>query len=187
MANEASLRQQHSGTNVSLIAQYHRAPAQRSGARARNRPGPLMTEVTFDHDRLDVYRLSIEYVSRAYEIAQSLDGLYRHARDQWLRAAQSIPLNISEGNGKRSLKDRARFFDIARGSAFECAAIQDVLVGASGLDEVTSREMKLMLQRIVSMLTRMAMKFERVGEPLAEYAVSFDYEHRDAEHEQEHE
>jgi hypothetical protein len=36
------------------------------------------------------------------------------------------PLNIAEGNGKRNLKDRARFLDIACGSALECAAIQDV-------------------------------------------------------------
>jgi four helix bundle protein len=43
-----------------------------------------------------------------------------------LRAAQSISLNIAEGNGKRSLKDRSRFFDISRGSALECSAIQDV-------------------------------------------------------------
>jgi four helix bundle protein len=76
-----------------------------------------MTDYLFDHDRLDVYRLSIEYVANAFERSSELSGLHRHARDQWLRAAQSIPLNIAEGNGKRSLKDRARFLDIARGSA----------------------------------------------------------------------
>jgi four helix bundle protein len=93
-----------------------------------------MTEPSFDHDRLDVYRLSIEYVAAAFDVSKALNGLHRHARDQWLRAAQSIPLNIAEGNGKRSPKDRARFLDIARGSSFECAAIQDVLVASGGMN-----------------------------------------------------
>lgn len=65
-------------------------------------------------------------------LMKSLSGMDRHARNQWLRAAQSIPPNIGEGNSKRSLKDRARFFDTARGSAFECAAIQDILVRRVG-------------------------------------------------------
>ena len=56
-----------------------------------------MTEPIFDHERLDVYRLAIEYVTSSYRIAKSLSGPERHARDQWLRAAQSIPLNIAEG------------------------------------------------------------------------------------------
>ncbi|MFN9986357.1 MAG: four helix bundle protein [Pirellula sp.] len=76
-----------------------------------------MTEHCFDHDRLDVYRLAIEYVANSLETSRSLEGIHRHVRDQWLRAAQSIPLNIADGNGKRSLKDRARILDIARGSA----------------------------------------------------------------------
>ena len=85
-----------------------------------------MIAQSFDHERLHVFRLSIDYVARSFEELQPLEGLHRHARDQWLRAAQPIPLSIAEGNGKRNLKDRARFLDIARGSALECAAIQDV-------------------------------------------------------------
>ncbi len=148
-----------------------------------------MMEAIFDHERLDVYRLSVEYVAIAFESSRSLEGLHRHARDQWLRAAQSIPLNIAEGNGKRSLKDRARFLDIARGSALECAAIQDVLVVSGGLKLETSFELKSMLVRIVAMRTRMAMKFDGVLESLSDYNQSVDYEqeHRDAEHEQEEE
>ncbi|MFM8172202.1 MAG: four helix bundle protein, partial [Pirellulaceae bacterium] len=95
--------------------------------------------------------------------AQPLDGLYRHARDQWLRAAQSIPLNIAMGNGRRSLKDLARFLDIASGSALECAAIQDVLVTTKGSKVQDDASMKAMLHRIVKMLTRMAMKFDGVA------------------------
>ena len=123
-----------------------------------------MTDNIFDHDRLDVYRLAIEYIADTFGVAKDLSGLHRHARDQWLRAAQSIPLNIAEGNGKRSTKDRARFFDIARGSAFECAAVQDVLVASNGLDSASSRQLKAKLKRIVSMLTQMAMKAEAVEE-----------------------
>ncbi|MBL8812646.1 MAG: hypothetical protein JNM43_20950 [Planctomycetaceae bacterium] len=38
-----------------------------------------MTEQSFDHERLDVYRLSIDYVARSFEAAQPLEGLHRHA------------------------------------------------------------------------------------------------------------
>jgi hypothetical protein len=46
-----------------------------------------MTAQSFDHERLDVYRLSIDYVARSFEAAQSLDGLHRHARDQRLQGS----------------------------------------------------------------------------------------------------
>ncbi len=143
-----------------------------------------MTNPIFDHDRLDVYRLAIEYAAESFESAKELNGVHRHARDQWLRAAQSIPLNIAEGNGKRSTRDRARFLDIARGSAFECAAIQDLLVTSGGLNKDRSRAMKLKLKRIVSMLTKLAMKSCSVTETAAEYEIDYehDHEHRFAEH-----
>ncbi|MEL6110512.1 MAG: four helix bundle protein [Planctomycetota bacterium] len=81
-----------------------------------------MTSSNFNRTRLNCVR--------CFEIAER----NRHARDQWLRAAQSIPLNIAERNGKRNLKDRAKTFDIARRSAFECAALQEVLVVTGGLE-----------------------------------------------------
>ncbi len=141
-----------------------------------------MTGYLFDHDRLDVYRLSIEYVANSFESSRSLEGLHRHARDQWLRAAQSIPLNIAEGNGNRSLKDRARLLDIAPGSALECAAIQDVLVVSGGINREASFELKSKLVRIVAMFTRTAMKFDGVSERPSEYTHAVDHEH---EHEEE--
>jgi hypothetical protein len=54
----------------------------------------------FGHEQLDVYQISIRHVAWAYEVAKSLKGIDRHARDQLLRGLQSIPLNIAEGNGK---------------------------------------------------------------------------------------
>ncbi len=146
-----------------------------------------MTEPIFDHDRLDVYRLSIEYVASSFAIAKDLNGLHRHARDQWLRAAQSIPVNIAEGNGKRSLKDRGRFLDIARGSALECASIQDVLAVTSGIENEQHGDLKRTLKRIVSMLTRLIARADVVAEPATESNADEEYEYRDAEYEYEHE
>ena len=144
-----------------------------------------MSEPIFDHDRLDVYRLSIDYVASSFKLAADLSGLHRHARDQWLRAAQSIPLNIAEGNGKRSLKDRSRFLDIARGSALECAAIQDVLAATDGIEDKDHGTLKATLKRIVSMLTRLIARSESVREPSAVYGADDEYEYRDAEYEYE--
>ena len=70
----------------------------------------IMSEPIFDHEKLDVYRLSIAYVAASYGIVKALTGANRDVRDEWFRAAQSIPLNIAEGNGKQSLKDKNRFF-----------------------------------------------------------------------------
>ena len=73
--------------------------------------------MSLGHEKLDVYRLSIDYVAWVFAQAEALNGVHRHARDQWLRASQSIPLNIAEGNGKTAEADRRRYFEIARGSA----------------------------------------------------------------------
>ena len=56
--------------------------------------------MAFGHEKLDVYRLAIDYVAWVYSQANELGGIHRHARDQWLRASQSIALNIAEGNAK---------------------------------------------------------------------------------------
>jgi four helix bundle protein len=118
--------------------------------RYRNRNG-----MGLGHEKLDFYRLSIVYVAWVYGKAVSLNGVHRPARDQWLRASKSIPLNIAEGNGKTAKADRRRYFEIARGSAMECAAIQDVLVVGKALDGEESRERKIELDRIAAMLNRL--------------------------------
>ena len=133
-----------------------------------------MKEPIFDHERLDVYRLAIEYVTSSFRTAKSLTGVDRHARDQWLRAAQSIPLNIAEGNGKQSLKDKNRFFEIARGSALECAAIHDILESTGAIDSETTWIGKTNLKRIVSMLTKLIQRRETVEEDSIEYEYEYE-------------
>jgi four helix bundle protein len=111
--------------------------------------------MSIGHEKLDVYRLSIDYVTWVCNQSGKLKGIHRHARDQWLRASQSIPLNIAEGNGKTGEADRRRYFEIARGSALECAAIQDVLRVGNTLDEMEHQQRKKHLDRITTMLSKL--------------------------------
>ena len=110
----------------------------------------------FGHEKLDVYRAALIYVAEVYDRAGKLNGNLRHARDQWLRASQSIPLNIAEGNGKSGAADRRHYFEIARGSALECAAVQDVLQAGHALMPEENVRLKELLVRIVSMLTKLS-------------------------------
>jgi four helix bundle protein len=139
----------------------------------------------FDHEKLEVYKVSLEFVCFVSNTLSTLKGNHRHARDQLVRSSQSIPLNIAEGNGKRSFAERRRYFEIARGSAMESAANLDVLIccGACSTEEVEPG--KALLIRIVSMLSRMTEPRENVarederdyGNGKAAFDYDYDYEH----------
>ena len=88
--------------------------------------------VLFDHERLRAYQEALRFVAWVSPLIEELPAKLA-ARDQLDRASTSIVLNLAEGNGKRSRTDRCRYLDIARGSAFECAACLDVLVARQKL------------------------------------------------------
>ena len=124
--------------------------------------------MTFGHEKLDVYRAAIEYVGWAYRLSKRLKA-HRNAKDQLLRASQAIPLNIAEANGKATEGDRRRFFEIARGSALECGAIQDVLEVCGALSSPENAEAKKLLDRIVAMLTKLGQRGYSVREEEEKY------------------
>jgi hypothetical protein len=51
--------------------------------------------------------------------------------------------------------ERRRYFEIARGSALECAAVQDVLEVCGALSAAGNADAKILLDRIVAMLTKL--------------------------------
>jgi len=105
----------------------------------------------FDHEKLKVYQTCLAFNGW---VGSFLDKTTAKAaaKDQLDRAATSIALNIAEGNGKFSKRDRARYFDIARGSALECAAYLDVLISRGVTSDSAIESVKLMLQEIVCIL-----------------------------------
>jgi four helix bundle protein len=110
-----------------------------------------VNKILFDHEKLNVYQNAldfVEWIDKKILAGRKKLSVY----DQIDRASTSIPLNIAEGNGKYSSKDRCRYFDIARGSALECASCLDVLHLKDLLEVSKKDEGKEKLRVIVSML-----------------------------------
>ncbi len=124
--------------------------------------------VQFDHEKLDVYQRSLEFVTWATtlisQVKQNPQGSVREPCDHLDRASLSILFNTAEGNGKRQMRTRAKFFDIARGSATECAACLDALVAMKACSKDQVAEGKELPVRIVSMLTRLVERFGSIGQ-----------------------
>ncbi|HEY3121194.1 MAG TPA: four helix bundle protein [Vicinamibacteria bacterium] len=76
-------------------------------------------------------------------------------RDQLNRASVSIVLNIAEGAGRRSPRDKRRFYATARGSAAECAAVVELLRARCLAGADTCGKARALLVRIVQMLTKL--------------------------------
>jgi four helix bundle protein len=118
----------------------------------------------FSHEKLIVYRKAIDFVAWTQPKVEALTGKVS-ARDQLERASTSVPLNIAEGNAKFSKLERARFFQIAHGSAVECGACLDVLVARRLMTRDEAEAGKAQLIEVVNMLLAL---LDRLGCRVAE-------------------
>jgi four helix bundle protein len=124
----------------------------------------------FHHEKLTVYQRSLEFAGWSQDLIDSLTKK-TSTRDHLERAGDSIALNIAEGNGKFSKKDRARFFQIAHGSALESAACLDLLVARRCCARDSIVRGKTILEEIVKMLFTM---LDQLGCRIAEDSGGYE-------------
>ena len=65
---------------------------------------------------------TLELAIEFYNLCEQAE-LKGHLRDQLLRASASVSLNLSEGNAKRTAKEKKRFYQMAYASIQECKTI----------------------------------------------------------------
>lgn len=132
------------------------ATTQAAGATAPPSSGP---EPLFDHERLDVYRVSLEFQDLVPRLVPRRG--YAALRDQLDRASSSVLLNIAEGCGRSARADKAQFYRIARASAMESAAVLDVLRSRGLIAPATHRHSRGLLLRVAQMLTKLVQRMQR--------------------------
>ena len=67
--------------------------------------GIELMEFYFDHEKLGVYQVAIEFVAWSEILLEDCKGKAASAKKHLDEASSSIPNNIAEGNGKWSKKD----------------------------------------------------------------------------------
>jgi four helix bundle protein len=77
----------------------------------------------FFFEKLIVYQRSLSFAIRLCKIASNFPIKFSRIRDQLMGAGISIPLNIAEGSGRSSNKEKINFYKISRTSLFECIPI----------------------------------------------------------------
>lgn len=106
------------------------------------------------HTDTRIYRKSLDLIRLSVRIIDGLPRGQAHLADQLRRAASSITLNFSEGAGKKSPRDRRRYFHSARGSANEVVAILDVALAFNALDTELHQEATDIANHLAAMLSR---------------------------------
>ncbi len=117
--------------------------------------------MSLDHERLDVYRAALEFLTLATRVVGALPRGRSDLADQLDRASTSIVLNIAEGAGKFSRPEKRRYYQIAAGSVTECAAILDVCSCLTAIDAGTHAEGKALAERMLAMLVKLSNRMQR--------------------------
>lgn len=83
--------------------------------------------LTLNHQKLNVYSASREFVHECYRLTKLFPSEEKFALiSQIRRAALSVHLNIAEGASRKSEGERKRYYEIARGSMIEIDAALDI-------------------------------------------------------------
>ena len=113
----------------------------------------------FDFENLIVYKKAKSFNKeiRTYLRETKLDVT---TTDQLRRAAFSIILNIAEGTGRFSKRDKRHFYVVARSSIFECIAILDVLIDENQISKKLYDKFYLAGEELSKILYKMIRNLE---------------------------
>ena len=112
-----------------------------------------MFKETHNFENLIVWQKSVDLTEEIYFLTKNFprEELYG-LTSQMRRAAFSIPLNISEGQGRKSKKEFTQFLLIARGSAYELTTALLISLRLHYLSEENYNQLRQKIRDIIKLL-----------------------------------
>ena len=107
----------------------------------------------FIFEKLNVYQKSLELSIRVCKICSKFPIKYSRIQDQLIGAIISVPLNIAEGNGRKTAKDKVHFYKFARSSAFECVPLLDICESLDLISQIDKNDIRCSISEISRMIS----------------------------------
>jgi four helix bundle protein len=106
----------------------------------------------FDFEKLDVYNevKEVNLLVLKFIYSGKIEDAY--LSDQLKRATLNIQLNLAEGTGRFSSKEKKHLATLSRSSVFESVALMDLLLAMGKIDKELYRSLYDRYERISKML-----------------------------------
>lgn len=116
-----------------------------------------------DFTEMPVWQKAMDVAEKCFNISENLPRKEDYAlTSQLRRSAESISANIAEGFGRRTSKDKSRFYDISRGSAFETKSHLIYGVRVKYFQEIEYLEIKNIIDEVIHELNKITTYLNRI-------------------------
>ena len=121
-----------------------------------------MTGIVYSFEKLKVWQEAKKLVVDVYHLLDSFPKFEKYALcDQIRRAIVSVPSNIAEGSGHRSLKERIHFLEIAYGSLMETYNQLLIAIELTYITEESVEATKPSIDAVAKMINALHNKYAR--------------------------
>ncbi len=108
--------------------------------------------MAFDFEKLEVYKKAKVLSRGILDLTRRNNNVDPYLRDQLKRASMSVVINIAEGSGRFTKKDKKNFYTIARGSVYECASLLEIIKDDGKMSEQEYKDLYSKYEEISKML-----------------------------------
>lgn len=111
-------------------------------------------EFYFDFEKLKVYQKALEFIDKIFDIYRGLPQEFKFTLGaNLLRAGLSIANNLAEGSGKKSPKEKARYYGTSLDSTKECISVFNVMVRQKLIKKELYLDLRYEGREITSMIS----------------------------------
>ena len=120
-----------------------------------------MTGIVYSFEKLKVWQEAKKLVVDVYHLLDSFPKFEKYALcDQIRRAIVSVPSNIAEGSGRRSLKEQIHFLEISYGSLMETYNQLRIAIDLTYITEESVEAIKPSIDAIAKMINGLSSSYE---------------------------